>query len=205
MRWLPFRHKAKPASSPDVLWTSLYALKDSADAFPPLKSAVSGVVALCEIAERAKHSKSDARDVALRTKEIIDVVADAIPDGSEISPLMLRSLERFRVTLDEIRSSMEAIALARGLSPFMHLRANERTIQSIKAQLDDEYHDFLAASILRVEMQQTTIAAQVVRYAQQQTEAHSDLKKVLAVNDTLPLQVSKLLFYSRFAVFLACP
>jgi hypothetical protein len=36
---------------PDVLWTSMLALRDSADAFPPLKSAVGGVIALCDIAE----------------------------------------------------------------------------------------------------------------------------------------------------------
>jgi hypothetical protein len=36
---------------PDVLWTSVLALRDSADAFPPLKSAVGGVIALCDIAE----------------------------------------------------------------------------------------------------------------------------------------------------------
>jgi len=221
MKCLPFRHKvklklpprsvsssqnsSKASTLPDVLWTSLYALKESADAFPPLKSAVSGVVALCEIAERAKHSKSDACDVALRTKEIVDVIADAVPDGSDIPPPMLRSIERFTVTLDEIRSSMEAIALTRGLSRFVHLRDNESTVQNIKARLDDEYRDFLASSTLRVEVQQTTIAAQIVRHTQQQIQAHSDLKKVSAVTDTLPLEVSKLLFYSRSAVFLACP
>ncbi|KAJ7461214.1 hypothetical protein FB451DRAFT_490601 [Mycena latifolia] len=58
----PSRAKRKPASTsakpsrkdsalPDVLWTSIIALKESADAFPPLKSAVGGVIALCDIAE----------------------------------------------------------------------------------------------------------------------------------------------------------
>jgi hypothetical protein len=93
------------------------ALKESADTFPPLKSAVSGVVALFEIAEvggclhlaatpkhadiatrtpqRAKHAKSDAHAIALRTKEILDVVADAVPDGSAIPAPMAQSIQRF--------------------------------------------------------------------------------------------------------------
>ncbi|KAJ7811741.1 hypothetical protein B0H14DRAFT_3479477 [Mycena olivaceomarginata] len=58
----------------------MVALKESADAFPPLKSAVAGAIALCDIAQRAKHSKSDARAVTFRTKEIMDLVADAVPD-----------------------------------------------------------------------------------------------------------------------------
>lgn len=66
--WFPFPSRAKrkpqlttklkpvssglpPSALPDILWTSVLALKESADAFPPLKSAVGGVVALCDIAE----------------------------------------------------------------------------------------------------------------------------------------------------------
>jgi hypothetical protein len=62
MERLRFRRKAKlkppnQASSrngstfSDILWISLCALKESADALPPLKSAVDGVVALWEIVE----------------------------------------------------------------------------------------------------------------------------------------------------------
>lgn len=55
---LPWRKKPKPTSTgrtfPDVMWTSMCALKESADVFPPLKSAVAGVIALWEIAEVSK-------------------------------------------------------------------------------------------------------------------------------------------------------
>jgi hypothetical protein len=39
----------------DLLSTSLVGLKQSADAFPPLKSAVGGVLALWDIAEASVH------------------------------------------------------------------------------------------------------------------------------------------------------
>ncbi|KAJ7664986.1 hypothetical protein B0H17DRAFT_1091055 [Mycena rosella] len=114
----PSRAKKKPSSAAkphtmrthtrnalsDILWTSILALKESADAFPPLKSAVAGVISLCEIAERAKNSKVAAREVALRTKEILDVVAEAVPDGSAIPPPMLESLERFTVFVFHARA-----------------------------------------------------------------------------------------------------
>jgi hypothetical protein len=68
MKWLPQRFhfparvKLKPPrvgptktshvnTFSDAMWTSLWALKESSDAFPPLKSATSGVVALWEITE----------------------------------------------------------------------------------------------------------------------------------------------------------
>jgi hypothetical protein len=45
--------------------------------------------------QRAKNSKSDARDIAHRTQEILDVVVDAVPDPTVISAPMLQSIERF--------------------------------------------------------------------------------------------------------------
>jgi len=209
----PYRVKLKPpwvgsktshggSTFSDAMWTSLWALKESSDVFPPLKSATGGVVALWEIAERAKYSRTDALDIALRTKEILDVIADSVPDGAAIPPPMLQSIERFTVILDEIRCKMEAIALTGRLSRVTHLRRNERTVQGMKAQLDDAYGDFLASSALRVEAQQTKIA---VQQAQQQTQTQFDIGKISAVTARLPSDLSVLLFYSRFAVFLASP
>ncbi|KAJ7289144.1 hypothetical protein C8J57DRAFT_1493600 [Mycena rebaudengoi] len=227
---LRFRRKAKlkpptQASSrngstfSDVLWTSLCALKESADAFPPLKSAVGGVVALWAIAERAKHSKSDARDIALRTQEIMNVIADAVPDGSKIPPTMLQSIERFTLMLEEIRVSMEAITATGGVSRAVHLLENEQTVRNIKARLDEQYHDFSVASALRVEVQQTAIAqrqtetqadvekvsatalrveVQQTAIAQSQTLTQADVEKVSATAD-------RLLLYSRFSVFFGVP
>ncbi|KAJ7194639.1 hypothetical protein C8J57DRAFT_1488997 [Mycena rebaudengoi] len=97
---------------------------------------------------------------------------------------------------------MEAISLSGKASRLVHLGDNERIIQDIKARLDDQYRDFLAASVLRVELQQTTIA---VRQAQQQTQIQSDIKQVSAVTDILAQDLAGLLFYSRFVVFLASP
>ncbi|KAJ6564569.1 hypothetical protein B0H19DRAFT_1258997 [Mycena capillaripes] len=179
--------KQLPRTLPDVLWTSIVALRDSADAFPPLKSAVSGVIALCDIAERAQHSKSEARAIALRTKEILDLLADALPDGSTISPPMLLSIEKFSVLLDEIKCSMEAITLTGRVSRIVHLNRNECALQKIKPKLDDAYRDFLAASALRLEVQQTQLTVQQMQFAIQQTElakqqiqTHHEIKKVSA-------------------------
>ncbi|KAJ7206180.1 hypothetical protein C8J57DRAFT_1484882 [Mycena rebaudengoi] len=165
---------------PDVLWTSLHALKESADAFPPLKSVVGGVVAIWDIAEHAKRSRTEACDIALRTKKIVDLIADAVPDPSEIPPSMLLSIDRFTLinsssssALDEIRCGMEAIELSGSLSCLVHLNRHDRTIQGIKTRLDAEYRDFLAASALRVEVQQ---AANTLIQAQMQ----SDIKMVSA-------------------------
>jgi hypothetical protein len=58
---------------PDVSWTSLLALKESADAFPPLKAAVGGVIAICDIAEVSVLSNS-------RERQIIDNTQRSAPE-----------------------------------------------------------------------------------------------------------------------------
>ncbi|KAF7369294.1 hypothetical protein MVEN_00257200 [Mycena venus] len=206
--------KSKPSSSSqmaahhtlsDILWTSLLALKESADAFPPLQSAVGGVIALCDIAERAKHSKADACAIAIRTKEIIDVVADAVPDGSVISPPMLRSIERFTVLLEEIGSSMEVIALTGGVSRIVHLNRNERALKAMKTRLEDTYWDFLAASALRLEVGQTQLAIQQEKFGVQQDQIHLDLKTVSETTSNVALELRQLLFQARVAVLFGRP
>ncbi|KAJ7087496.1 hypothetical protein C8R44DRAFT_991350 [Mycena epipterygia] len=237
--WLtsPTANSLTACALPDVLWTAILTLKASADACPPLNSTVGGVIALLEIAERVKHSKSDARAIALRTKEILDVIADAVPDAFTIPPPMLESIKRFTLCfklfsplraaetddcprlLDEIRRRMETIALTGGLSRVMHLNRNERMLQDIKAQLDDAYRDLLAASALRIEMQQahlmvqqahlrvqqTQLTLQQTQLATQQAQTHTDIGKVSAATNTLACGLSRVSFYSRFTVFLADP
>ncbi|KAJ7466678.1 hypothetical protein B0H11DRAFT_2239848 [Mycena galericulata] len=139
---------------PDALRNSLLALKESADAFPLLKSAVAGVLAVWEIAERVKHSQSDACGIALRTQEFLDVVAEAVPDPSVIPAPMLQSIERFTVyvrpfgpdsslfstvmnirvhlrisLLDDIQRRMDAITVTGGVSRVMHLNRNEGVLR----------------------------------------------------------------------------
>ncbi|KAJ7176985.1 hypothetical protein C8R46DRAFT_47411 [Mycena filopes] len=100
----------------DVLWNSLRVIRDSSDALPPLKSAAGGVMALWDVAKRAKHSKADARGLALRAQDIVKVIADAVPNATTITPAMLLSIERFTALLDESTHAVEAIALANSLT-----------------------------------------------------------------------------------------
>ncbi|KAJ6482762.1 hypothetical protein C8R45DRAFT_1100013 [Mycena sanguinolenta] len=194
-RFTPPRTRLKlPNALPDVLWTSILALNDSADAFPPLKSALGAVVAVCQAAERTQHCKSEARAIALRVMDIVDVVADAVPDGSDISSQMLDSIFRFSLLLDEIRSAMEDISLAGALSRFKHLNRNESRLQNFKVKLDNAYRDFLAASTLRLEVQQTLLVTQQKQLAIQQTGSTLQLENISAAT-------ARLLIYSQFMTF----
>ncbi|KAF7369346.1 hypothetical protein MVEN_00263200 [Mycena venus] len=198
--------------------------------FPPLKSAVGGVLALRDIAERAKHSKSDARDIADRTIKILAVIASTVPDRSVIPQLLQSRIESLTDLLDEVRSSMETLAHTGGVSRLVHLNRNEGILQSIKARLDDEYRGFLIASALQVEAQQAELAKRQTEITKQQTEItkqQTEITKqqaqladqqlqlsiqqahmhqdVSAKTDALMTLQSSVLFHSRLSVFLAFP
>ncbi|KAJ7864179.1 hypothetical protein B0H13DRAFT_2069604 [Mycena leptocephala] len=155
---------------PTVLWTSMLALRDSADTFPPLKSAVGGVIALCDIAE------------------ILDAIADAVPDCSVIPPPMLRSIKKFSAhfgtrLLDEIKCSMEAITLTGRISRGAPQSERVHTIGH-QVPLDDAYRDFLV---------QTQLAIQQTHLATQQAQIHLDARTVSA-------ETTHLLVYARVAL-----
>ncbi|KAJ7149820.1 hypothetical protein C8R43DRAFT_500378 [Mycena crocata] len=138
--------------------------------------------------QRAKHSAVEARDIALRTQAILDIIADAVPDSSAIPAHMRVNIERFILTLDDVHDRMRSLALTSHLSRLVHLNRNERVLRDIKTKLDDAYRDRLAASTLRLEVQQEKTRAEI-----------SSLKA------TVPPEMARILFYSRSSVFLASP
>ncbi|KAJ6535991.1 hypothetical protein DFH09DRAFT_1179296, partial [Mycena vulgaris] len=196
--WLKSLPQLASQTLPDVLSTSMHALKESADFNPLLKSTVGAALAVWDIAERAKRSKADARNIALRTEAILKVVADAVPVGSKVPPPMVQSIERFTVQLDGVWRRMDKMALTSRFSRVIHLNSNEGVLSAIKAELDDAYRDMLAASALRLELQQAQLAVQQVELAVQQAQMHVDVKKVAASTDIL-------LYCSGFTVFFGQP
>ncbi|KAK7063429.1 hypothetical protein R3P38DRAFT_2818578 [Favolaschia claudopus] len=153
---------------PDTTFTLLQALEQSADACPPLKSAVGGVRALWAIANRAKNCKTDALDIAERSNGILNNIAEAVPDASAISKPMRESIERFVLLLDDIRSEVEEIARTSKKSRLLHLNRNEQRVMRIQARLDHAEQDLLQASMLRTE-------ARVEHVVAQQTQVRSQI------------------------------
>ncbi|KAG6905940.1 hypothetical protein DXG01_016772 [Tephrocybe rancida] len=103
-RWrASFRRTSSSIS--DVTRTFLPALLQSADAFPPLKSACGSVLAILNTAEnavltvvntqRVRDSRTNAQALALCCYDILNVVADSVPDPSALSFEMKASLAKF--------------------------------------------------------------------------------------------------------------
>ncbi|KAG6814810.1 hypothetical protein H0H87_007307, partial [Tephrocybe sp. NHM501043] len=89
-----------PPQPPDSLFSgttkaTLLALYQSADAFPPLKSACGAVLAIWDAAERVKGSKKNAQALALRCYDILNTVNAHVIDSSKLSNTMQDSISSF--------------------------------------------------------------------------------------------------------------
>ncbi|KAJ7916366.1 hypothetical protein B0H13DRAFT_367751 [Mycena leptocephala] len=152
-KWKP-RIKRGSAACNDIALTSLIALRDSADAFPPLKSVASGVLALWDTAERVKTSKEKAQMLSRRALEILEGLADAVPDPSNIPPPVLASIQRFVDLLDEIHHAMDPLTKRRRLiSSVLSLNRDEATLESFNKRLDESAQSFMIGSLARMENQ----------------------------------------------------
>ncbi|KAJ7663251.1 hypothetical protein DFH06DRAFT_1189809, partial [Mycena polygramma] len=110
----------------------------------------------CGQHQRAKHCKEDAQVIALRTVQVMRSIKVAVPtEGSIIPPAMLESIGKFTAVLKSIRHDMELITRMGRLAGVLHLNRNETSLRRMKSSLDNAYRDFLASSIMRLEVEQS--------------------------------------------------
>ncbi|KAJ7051604.1 hypothetical protein C8F01DRAFT_1174346, partial [Mycena amicta] len=154
-KWKP-RFKRGSEACSDIILTSLTALRESADAFPPLKSAVGGVLALWNTIERVKTSKKKAKALRRRAYEVLEALTDAVPDPSNIPPSMVMSIQRFNDVLIEAVNAVEPLTKRRRL---LSLNRDEAILEFFNRRLDESFQTFTIAGLTRVETQLLTIKA----------------------------------------------
>ncbi|KAJ7760830.1 hypothetical protein DFH07DRAFT_957354 [Mycena maculata] len=184
----------------DVLRTSILALEDSAGAFPPLQSTVTAVVALWDIAQRAKHSKSAALKIVQRTYQIYSAIRQAVPKDAAIPSSLQRSIQDFEFLLHEIRCEMTRIVETGFLRRVARLNRNARTLQEFADRLDAAYRDFQVASPLRTEVQLAELSRSVEEMATKLDIQRADLVRA-ETKDYEKIQI--LIIFQVLAVLLA--
>ncbi|KAG6909991.1 hypothetical protein DXG01_013991 [Tephrocybe rancida] len=147
-----FGQRRKITSSfSDLTRTSLVALSQSADAFPPLKSICGGVLSIWDTAERVKSSRTNAKALALRCHEILNVVADSVVDPSALSPEMNGSLAKFNELLDDIEATLDLIQNQDWGKRLLHLNRHQDQLQKFRYRLDEAHQDLITSSSLRTQ------------------------------------------------------
>ncbi|KAJ6505496.1 hypothetical protein C8R45DRAFT_1070165 [Mycena sanguinolenta] len=156
----------------DAIRTALDLAKEAADVCPPLKSAVGGVVALCNLAERLSACDENVKMLVWRSVTILDTIYRATdPDTDATIPVhYLEGILRFETSINEIRTAMEAITTRRKnrVLRVLHLRRNESQLAKFTARLDSAAEVFAIHSmtvqtmaLARIETVQTMSLARI--------------------------------------------
>ncbi|KAJ6521654.1 hypothetical protein DFH09DRAFT_1372965 [Mycena vulgaris] len=143
------------ALSSDSIRTCLTVLRDSADVFPPLKSAVGGVLAVWDLADRVSTSDENARALAWRAFSILVAIDNAVGgvDSGSISPGMSQEILKFAQLLGEISAAMEdQLKAARFFRRVLYLWKHESQLAGFTSQLDAASEAFKIGSSTRVEL-----------------------------------------------------
>ncbi|KAJ6532927.1 hypothetical protein DFH09DRAFT_1181913 [Mycena vulgaris] len=142
------------ALSSDAIRECITVLRDSADVFPPLKSAVGGVLAVWDLADRMSTSDENARALAWRAVGILDAIYNAVggADSASIFPGMLQEIVKFEQLLHEISAAMKGQLKAGRFRRVLHLRRHESQLAGFTSRLDAAAEAFKIGSSTRVEL-----------------------------------------------------
>ncbi|KAJ7689717.1 hypothetical protein B0H17DRAFT_1202169 [Mycena rosella] len=177
---------AAPSSGPpfaalasDAIRESLSLLKDSTDAFPPLKSAVGGVLAVWDLAERISASDENAQGLARRAVGILDAIYNAVGGGAgPVSPEILQEMQKFEELLREISTAMKGHLKAGRLRRVLHLRRQESRLAQFTARLDAAAEAFKIGSSARTELMSTRIDSTSTRIESTSTRIESTSTRI---------------------------
>jgi len=135
-----------------VALIGLTALKESADACPPLKSTVSGILHIIELSQKVKSNKEDCQKLASRVQEILDEIAVAVPDATCISFDLLLRIDEFTRTLGEIELFMERLCRVGVFKRFLRHKEREAAFVEFNQRLDNVIKSFILISVVKIEV-----------------------------------------------------
>ncbi|KAJ7606661.1 hypothetical protein FB45DRAFT_949605 [Roridomyces roridus] len=94
----------------DAAKVTLRAIQASADAFPPLKSAVSGVLVVLELTENVRSNKKGCKHIATRAAQLVQDIWSQTKDLDIVLPNEVKeSIRKIRRLLKEIKAFLEEL------------------------------------------------------------------------------------------------
>ncbi|KAJ7900535.1 hypothetical protein B0H13DRAFT_2275335 [Mycena leptocephala] len=170
----------------EAIRTALALLKESTDVFPPLKSAVGGVLAVWDLADRISASDENAQLLAWRLVGILDTIYNAVTaEASAISPGMLQDILKFEELLREISTAMAAQLKPGRFRRVLRLRKDESRLARFTSRLDAASEAFKIRSSTRVELTMQKMQADFSSTASVIEHTNVAVEKIQALTSVL--------------------
>jgi len=206
---LRFRRRKPPESLGATLSLALTALKESADAFPPLKGAVGAVVHIRDLRLKVKSNQDEFNKLVSRVEMILEKVADAVPDPTKIPPDLQGRIEEFTTVVAHIGHLMESRSRRKALRRLLSHKEDEEIISDIHRRLDNLESGFTNVSVIKLEIAVATLAKdqesrldQLIRI---EDGARQDVHKVMQQIDDLRTQVVLTVLFDATPLIMPTP
>ncbi|KAJ7596191.1 hypothetical protein C8J56DRAFT_1043282 [Mycena floridula] len=158
-------------------------------------------------AQKMQSSKALGEALACRCVRILETLADAILDPTNISPEMLKTIDGFKRLVTEIAQELSEHNRATRLTQLANLNRNQSRFDTLSRKLDDASGLFVVATVVRIEgsMVQTNASNLEIQTAVKRTELSTlqikaQISDVLASN-TKVLQANTKLIYAQTGLF----
>ncbi|KAJ7221221.1 hypothetical protein B0H12DRAFT_1329098 [Mycena haematopus] len=147
---------------------ALRAIQASTDAFPPLKSAVSAVLVVLELSEKAKSNKKGCEHIAKRSAQLVQDIWGQTKDFDVAIPAEVKeSIVQIERLVEEIKEFLEELPNENIFQRFLaRSDRNQSKVEEYTRLLDEAMADFntnLQVSILRFQLE--SLAADQERHA----------------------------------------
>ncbi|VDC01470.1 unnamed protein product [Peniophora sp. CBMAI 1063] len=141
----------------DVLLLSLEALAQSADAFPPLKSAVGGLLFLTTQIELVSGNKQQILDIYAQIDAFAASLVHAIPDATRLSPAHEAAIRTLAENIQAVSSDVELIARQRPIARFLRAKHHSARLEQLMKRLDQADKSFTRTMLSTVEIKVSEI------------------------------------------------
>ncbi|KZV70142.1 hypothetical protein PENSPDRAFT_685780 [Peniophora sp. CONT] len=136
MRRVRLRRPMNPEVAKDALLFSLQALSESADAFPPLKSTVCGLLFLARQVELMDSNKASIVDIYAQIDAFASSLVHAIPDATSLSPAHEIAICALANDLNTVCADLEDIKRQRPILCFLRAKRHSGDLQELMRRLD---------------------------------------------------------------------
>ncbi|VDB96264.1 unnamed protein product [Peniophora sp. CBMAI 1063] len=149
------------AIAKDTLLFGLQVLAESADAFPPLKSLVGGLLSIAGQVELLGSNKSQINEIYAELDAFTTTLARGIPDTNTPSAALKSACQSLAQEVEAICTSMNSIARQRLYRSFLRAKGHSRELQSLARRLNLAHNAFRTTLLISMELKTTLILASV--------------------------------------------
>ncbi|KZV71067.1 hypothetical protein PENSPDRAFT_684935 [Peniophora sp. CONT] len=129
----------------DALLLNLEALAQSADAFPPLKSAVGGLLFIARQLELVSSNKAAILEFYARIDSVAASLVRAVPDVTMLSSVARIAIHALMEDIHSLCAEVEVVASERPLLRFIRAQQTRGRLEGFTRRLDEAHASFIVS------------------------------------------------------------